>query len=224
MISFQHRHLTRHSVVLLTTILLSISQFSDAADLELGTRIPTSDEIVDALKPNARRTLPAPARPASKALKTLRYRGAAPKTRGIVLAEARANGKAIAANSAPGAPGPTNARGNGIALPVLFGFDSFQLTPRAHDQLAPIAQALKSEELAGLVFRVEGHTDATGPDYYNFDLSTKRALAVRNHLINQHSIQVEKVLVVGLGESMLANPNFPEDPGNRRVRIVVHGH
>jgi len=221
---FRHRRLIRHGVALLMAILVSTSQNSYAADLELGTRIPTHHEIIDALKPTAQRTDALPVRPASRTLKTLRYRGATPKTRGIELAEARANGRNRPANSAPGAPKPINARGNGIALPVLFGFDSFQLTPRALDQLAPIAQALKSEELAGLVFRVEGHTDAAGPDYYNFDLSTKRALAVRDHLINQHSIELEKVLVVGLGESMLANPNFPEDPGNRRVRIVVHGH
>lgn len=184
-----------------------------AADLNLADRVPTTHEVIEALRPDSRHVASTP--PASKP----KYRGATPKSRGIELTHAPIPGNR---KSTPIKVPANRSTGNGIALPVLFGFDSFDLTPRAVSQLVPVAEALHSDELTGLVFRIEGHTDVTGPASYNFRLSLQRARTVRDHLVDRHKVSSERVLVVGLGESVLANRAFPKDPSNRRVRIVVH--
>lgn len=184
-----------------------------AQDLNLGDRVPATHEVIEALRPHGQSDL------STTAGTRLKYRGATPNSRGIELTHAPnpENRK-----STPVRTVDNRSTGNGIALPVLFSFDSFRLTPRAVSQLVPIAEALNSDELSGLVFRIEGHTDVTGPAPYNFQLSAQRANSVRDHLVDNYNIPSERMFVVGLGESILANRAFPEDPSNRRVRIVVH--
>jgi len=61
---------------------------------------------------------------------------------------------------------------------VLFATGSDQLTPAAERTLAPLAEALRSEELRPYCFRIDGHTDSVGSDESNRRLSERRAQSV----------------------------------------------
>jgi outer membrane protein OmpA-like peptidoglycan-associated protein len=76
----------------------------------------------------------------------------------------------------------------------------------------------------GLQYNVEGHTDDTGRDATNRELSLKRALSVRDYLIGQ-GIRASAIDVDGFGSAMPIGDNSTEDgrARNRRVEIVVSG-
>jgi outer membrane protein OmpA-like peptidoglycan-associated protein len=69
---------------------------------------------------------------------------------------------------------------------------------------------------------VEGHTDATGSDEYNRELSARRADTVREALM-EHGIPAERIRTRGLGEAypLASNDTAGGRQLNRRVEIVV---
>lgn len=109
-----------------------------------------------------------------------------------------------------------------ISLEVYFGFDSAALTTQAMEQLAPVGDALRSQELEGLEFALEGHTDASGGEIYNLDLSERRALAVRNYFVEEYGIVDDKLAFVGRGEHELLDAENPTSGVNRRVKIIAN--
>jgi outer membrane protein OmpA-like peptidoglycan-associated protein len=66
--------------------------------------------------------------------------------------------------------------------------------------------------------RVEGHTDASGSAAYNQELSERRALAVKNVLVQQ-GVDSRRIDAVGYGESQLISSS---PAMNRRVSIVIN--
>jgi outer membrane protein OmpA-like peptidoglycan-associated protein len=70
--------------------------------------------------------------------------------------------------------------------------------------------------------RVEGHTDSKGSSEYNLDLSNRRAIAVRN-LLMQRGIADSRIDVVGYGKNMPVATNDTEAgrQKNRRVEIKI---
>ena len=69
--------------------------------------------------------------------------------------------------------------------------------------------------------RVEGHTDSTGDDAYNAELSRRRAQAVADALAAR-SVPASRVEVVGRGEGypVATNDTSAGRQQNRRVEIV----
>ena len=68
---------------------------------------------------------------------------------------------------------------------------------------------------------IEGHTDSKGSAKYNKKLSVKRAIAVKDYLI-QHGISESKISTKGFGET---SPEFPNDTEihraqNRRANLI----
>lgn len=108
-----------------------------------------------------------------------------------------------------------------LALNVQFKFDSAELTQEAMEQLAPLGQALVSQELAEFSFAIDGHTDARGTEQYNQVLSEQRALSVGNYLYHNFGVEAERLNLNGKGESELYDTDQPESPMNRRVQITA---
>ena len=107
-----------------------------------------------------------------------------------------------------------------ISMEVLFDYNSDILTAEAKQQLGPVGMALASDDLKGLSFRIEGHTDIVGSDQYNIDLSRRRAEAVKDFLTAQYGLTGVSIEILGKGKNDLADKDNPTSEVNRRVRIV----
>lgn len=105
---------------------------------------------------------------------------------------------------------------------VLFDVDSAELRGEAQAALDALAQDIVA---AGLVrFRVIGHTDSTGSEAYNLDLSQDRAKAVRTYLGNHPDLDGVTITSEGRGETepVADNATAAGRSMNRRVEIIGH--
>ncbi len=64
---------------------------------------------------------------------------------------------------------------------VYFEFDKFELTEKAKELLAQVAELLIKENRFNIT--IEGHTDARGTEDYNMTLGAKRAMKVKEFLM-----------------------------------------
>jgi outer membrane protein OmpA-like peptidoglycan-associated protein len=112
-------------------------------------------------------------------------------------------------------PKPVN-----VDLSINFDFDSARLQANSKPLLDNLAQAMNSERLSQLKFKVEGHTDAKGKNEYNQELSARRASAVQAYLVGQN-VPAERLQAEGKGASELLLPDKPLASENRRVRISL---
>jgi outer membrane protein OmpA-like peptidoglycan-associated protein len=68
---------------------------------------------------------------------------------------------------------------------------------------------------------IEGHTDASGPETYNDQLSLHRAEAVRALLIEKYAVSADQIAAAGYGPRQLADVSDPYSGKNRRVQFRV---
>ena len=114
-----------------------------------------------------------------------------------------------------------------LNLPVLFDFDSANLSEQSRGTIDQLALALGQLDLQGQeTILVLGHTDSRGPDTYNLTLSERRATAVAqllSQLLAGQSDAVPSVVFEGRGESELRYGGSTKDDHrrNRRVEVVV---
>jgi outer membrane protein OmpA-like peptidoglycan-associated protein len=103
---------------------------------------------------------------------------------------------------------------------VLFEYDKADLKPGAMRSLEPLMTFLREHPDRSLL--IEGHTDSTGSDSYNLELSQRRAEAVRNFL-SSYGISADRILARGYGESYPVTTNTTEAgrQQNRRVEVVI---
>ena len=73
-----------------------------------------------------------------------------------------------------------------------------------------------------LRIKIVGHTDSRGSSQYNKDLSERRALALKNKLIEK-GISADRLEHEGMGDTRPVAPNDTEEnrAKNRRVEIVI---
>ena len=81
----------------------------------------------------------------------------------------------------------------------LFGFDQDSLQADAKEALDKLLQELKEVNVDAV--QVTGHTDRLGAAAYNANLSTRRAEAVRNYLVQVGGIPSNLVTATGLGSA-----------------------
>jgi outer membrane protein OmpA-like peptidoglycan-associated protein len=107
-----------------------------------------------------------------------------------------------------------------VSLTIQFDFDSSKVSASSASQLTQLAKALKSDDLASLSFRIEGHTDGKGTPEYNLSLSQTRADAVKKYL-QRLGVTTERLETEGMGDKDLVNKADKFAAENRRVRIVT---
>ncbi|MFY8177983.1 MAG: OmpA family protein, partial [Limnohabitans sp.] len=107
-----------------------------------------------------------------------------------------------------------------VSLTIGFHFDSANLTKESVSTLSQLAQALKSNELSGLKFMVEGHTDGKGTPDYNLKLSQARASAVKTYLEKQ-GVEASRLVAQGKGDTELVNSQDRFAAENRRVKVIT---
>jgi outer membrane protein OmpA-like peptidoglycan-associated protein len=108
-----------------------------------------------------------------------------------------------------------------LSMEIVFDHNSAKLTDTAKEQLAPLGEALASEDLKEQSFIVEGHTDAVGGQAYNKTLSEQRAASVKDFLVSNFKVQSDHIEIIGKGKEGLLDPKNPDSEVNRRVRFVA---
>lgn len=113
-----------------------------------------------------------------------------------------------------------------IAAAMLFAFDSAKLSDDAKAVIDERIQTLRGKARLTSAMRIEGHTDSTGPEAYNQELSQRRAQAVADYIVSQsYNVKASDIEVVGMGESSPAASNDTVEgrATNRRVVIMAEG-
>jgi outer membrane protein OmpA-like peptidoglycan-associated protein len=103
---------------------------------------------------------------------------------------------------------------------VLFEYDKADLKAGAMRKLYPLVTFLREQPRRDIL--IEGHTDSTGSESYNLDLSQRRAAAVRDFLVS-NGIDPERVTARGYGKAYPVASNTTEAgrEQNRRVEVVI---
>jgi outer membrane protein OmpA-like peptidoglycan-associated protein len=165
------------------------------------------------------RPRPAPSPRASTSSRQSRASsGAAGGSRGGARAT---TGAAAAAAVMPLPPSEGDVAEGPASFRIQFGFNSADLRPEAIPLLDKLGEALTSEDMKDWVFVVEGHTDASGAEQFNLELSQRRAETVRDYLVSKHGIDAARLPARGFGESDLYDPARPTAPINRRVSFAA---
>jgi outer membrane protein OmpA-like peptidoglycan-associated protein len=106
---------------------------------------------------------------------------------------------------------------------ILFDVNKATLRPASEAELTKLAAILNKYPDTNIL--LEGHTDATGSDEYNLDLSRLRAQSVSAFLASQ-AVASNRFSIMGYGESQPIATNDTEEGRqlNRRVEVAVYAN
>lgn len=106
---------------------------------------------------------------------------------------------------------------------VLFGYDQDNLTGDARKKLGELATILN--KYPDTYVLVEGHTDASGTDDYNMDLSRRRASTVATYLKTE-DIKSPRIMTKWYGEAQpkYSNESEADRAKNRRVEFAIYAN
>ena len=106
-----------------------------------------------------------------------------------------------------------------MRLNLLFALNSSELTQGDLAEVAKLAKFMQEHSNTSVV--LEGHTDIRGKAHYNQYLSERRANAVKQELIETHSIASSRVEAIGFGSSRLIDPANTETAHTMNRRTVA---
>ncbi|MFP3943934.1 MAG: OmpA family protein [Alphaproteobacteria bacterium] len=103
---------------------------------------------------------------------------------------------------------------------ITFATDSADISSGFYPVLDDVALVL--QEFDKSYVEVEGHTDSTGSDQYNQELSQRRANSVANYMVSRE-VMPGRLIVRGYGESqpIADNSTATGRRQNRRVEIEI---
>ncbi|MDV3308181.1 MAG: OmpA family protein [Cyclobacteriaceae bacterium] len=106
---------------------------------------------------------------------------------------------------------------------LLFDHDSYQLKPETEQNLEALSETLKKYDDTNIL--IEGHTDNTGAEDYNQQLSDWRAEAV-SRFINEKGVKNGRITMQGYGESqpIASNETAEGRQQNRRVEVAIYAN
>ncbi len=110
-----------------------------------------------------------------------------------------------------------------IEFTLEFAIDSAMIRPEYKQRGREAIQYMKAHPEARLVdVLVEGHTDSTGTDAYNYKLSIRRAYNVQQYLVKELGIDPDIIETAAFGEKypVASNDNPADRQRNRRVDIT----
>ncbi len=103
---------------------------------------------------------------------------------------------------------------------ILFEVNKSDIQPVAADNLSQLAVILNKYPDTDIL--IEGHTDATGSNEYNLELSRNRAASVANFLGSQ-TVDASRFTIMGYGEDqpVADNETALGRQANRRVELAI---
>jgi len=114
--------------------------------------------------------------------------------------------------------------GEGIAVTfasgILFPYNSSDVLPAGRENLRQLAQSL--QRYPGTEVLIVGHTDNTGSDAYNQQLSERRSMSAKSYLVSM-GIPSDRIRTAGRGEAepIASNETEAGRQQNRRVEIAI---
>ena len=101
---------------------------------------------------------------------------------------------------------------------VHFGFDLSQITSSAEGQIQKVAEYLRAKPATHV--QVEGHCDERGTVEYNLALGNRRAVAVRDYLVNI-GVDAGAVSTISYGKEKMVDTAHNEEAHakNRRAEF-----
>jgi outer membrane protein OmpA-like peptidoglycan-associated protein len=103
---------------------------------------------------------------------------------------------------------------------VHFGFDKDNLTNKAKEALDQLAADIPNTK--NYIITVEGGTDSTGGEDYNYNLSQRRADSVIQYLASKYNVPAHKIYLIGLGKDKPADSNKTAAGRAKNRRVDVH--
>ena len=118
---------------------------------------------------------------------------------------------------------PTTQVVGAVADDMLFDFDSSAIRGEYNEKLAMLGDYLQKNPGAFVV--AAGFADSQGDEEYNLWLSERRVSSVKDYLVNQYSIDMDRIVTHWYGELNPAADNATEEGRqlNRRVEIAIGG-
>ena len=107
-----------------------------------------------------------------------------------------------------------------VTYGIYFDVNKDVVKAESFGTISEIAQTLKENPTVRI--KIIGHTDSDGDDAKNLDLSRRRALSVKNTLVNQFGIDASRIQTDGKGETEPLAPNITSEgkAKNRRVEFI----
>ena len=107
--------------------------------------------------------------------------------------------------------------------PFLFDFDKTELSQNVKERLEILAAFLGTNKNAYAA--MAGHTDNTGTEDYNIELSYRRVESIANYLVENLKVDESQLIRFWFGDiNPVADNSTPEGRmRNRRVEILVGG-
>jgi outer membrane protein OmpA-like peptidoglycan-associated protein len=106
---------------------------------------------------------------------------------------------------------------------LLFDVNKAELKQASRDDLTRLATILNKYPDTNIL--LEGHTDATGTEEWNLELSKLRAQSVANYLAGRQVMET-RFTTMGYGEAQPIAPNDTADgrQANRRVEVAIYAN
>jgi outer membrane protein OmpA-like peptidoglycan-associated protein len=103
---------------------------------------------------------------------------------------------------------------------ITFPTNSADLNASFYEVLNSVAQVVN--EFEQTVIEVAGHTDSTGSDTYNQQLSERRAQSVARYL-GTRNVRTDRLIEIGMGEGrpIATNDTVDGRQANRRVELTL---
>ncbi len=102
-----------------------------------------------------------------------------------------------------------------------FPVNKFELSKEGKEQLDAFAERLKAEN-KNVYLEIQGHTDSTGTEAYNYKLGEARAETVRRYL-NKQGVALNRMSTISYGSAEPVESNKTKEgrAKNRRVVVIV---
>jgi peptidoglycan-associated lipoprotein len=103
---------------------------------------------------------------------------------------------------------------------IHFGFDRYDLTPKAREILSQNAELLLKHSQVNI--QIEGHCDERGTIEYNLALGERRSNRARQYLVSL-GVSPNRIVTISYGEEMPVDPRHHEEAWaqNRRAHFIV---
>jgi outer membrane protein OmpA-like peptidoglycan-associated protein len=106
---------------------------------------------------------------------------------------------------------------------IMFDINRAVLKDQYRGELSELSTILNKYEDTNIL--LEGHTDSTGTEEHNLELSKQRSQSVANYLATQN-VNPTRFTIMGYGESqpMVSNDTSDGRAQNRRVEVAIYAN